>query len=82
MITTNLQRVNELFDTNLCFRIKKGYPYEARIIAHVLPTFLTDFFPPQEIMNKVIGEFLSSQQPHPQLMAKVVFKVIIHTRRK
>jgi len=34
-----------------------------------------DFFPAQDIMNKVIGEFLYSQQPHPQLMAKVVFQV-------
>ena len=57
------------------FRIKKGYPYEARVIARVLPAFLADFFPPQDIMNKVIGEFLSSQQPYPQLIAKVVFQV-------
>ena len=56
-------------------RIKKGYPYEARVIARVLPAFLADFFPPQDIMNKVIGEFLSSQQPYPQLIAKVVFQV-------
>ena len=27
-------------------------------------------------MNKVIGEFLSSQQPHPELMAQVLFKVL------
>lgn len=57
------------------FRIKKGYPYEARVIARVLPAFLADFFPAQDIMNKVIGEFLSSQQPYPQLIAKVVFQV-------
>ena len=57
------------------FRIRKGFPYEARVITRVLPTFLADFFPPQDIMNKVIGEFLSAQQPHPQLMAKVVFQV-------
>ena len=56
-------------------RIRKGLPYEARVITQALPTFLADFFPPQDIMNKVIGEFLSSQQPHPQLMATVVFQV-------
>jgi hypothetical protein len=44
---------------NDIFRIKKGYPYEARVITRVLPTFLADFFPPQDIMNKVIGEFIS-----------------------
>ena len=57
------------------FRIKKGYPYEARVITRVLPTFLADFFPPQDIMNKIIGEFISSQQPYPQLIAMVVFQV-------
>ena len=57
------------------FRIKKGYPYEARVITRLMPAFLADFFPPQDIMNKVIGEFLSSQQPYPQLIAKVVFQV-------
>nr|XP_006822985.1 PREDICTED: huntingtin [Saccoglossus kowalevskii] len=65
-----MERVTVLFD-----RIRKGFPSEARVIARILPTFLIDFFPPQDIMNKVIGEFLSSQQPHPQLMARVVFKV-------
>lgn len=65
-----MERVTVLFD-----RIKKGYPYEARVITRVLPTFLADFFPPQDIMNKVIGEFISSQQPYPQLIAQVVFQV-------
>ncbi|XP_070540509.1 huntingtin-like isoform X2 [Ptychodera flava] len=65
-----MERVTALFD-----RIRKGFPSEARVIARILPTFLIDFFPAQDIMNKVIGEFLSSQQPHPQLMARVVFKV-------
>ena len=41
----------------------------------VLPQFLDDFFPPQDVMNKVIGEFLSSPQPYPQFMATVVYQV-------
>ena len=56
-------------------RIRKGVPSEARVVARVLPPLLLDFFPAQEIMNKVIGEFLSSQQPHPELMAQALFKV-------
>ena len=56
-------------------RIRKGFAYEARVIARVLPAFLADFFPPENIMNKVISELLSSQQPHPQVMATVVFQV-------
>lgn len=56
-------------------RIRKGLPSEARVVARILPQFLDDFFPPQDVMNKVIGEFLSNQQPYPQFMATVVYKV-------
>lgn len=56
-------------------RIRKGFPFEARVVARILPQFLDDFFPPQDVMNKVIGEFLSNQQPYPQFMATVVYKV-------
>ncbi|ELR57297.1 Huntingtin, partial [Bos mutus] len=65
-----MERVSVLFD-----RIRKGFPAEARVVARVLPQFLDDFFPPQDVMNKVIGEFLSSQQPYPQFMATVVYQV-------
>ncbi|XP_058157313.1 huntingtin isoform X2 [Dasypus novemcinctus] len=65
-----MERVSVLFD-----RIRKGFPCEARVVARILPQFLDDFFPPQDVMNKVIGEFLSNQQPYPQFMASVVFKV-------
>jgi len=34
-----------------------------------------DFFPAQDVMNKVIAEFLSCQQPHPELVADVLFQV-------
>ena len=44
-------------------------------MSEILPTVLGDFFPPQDVMNKVIGEFVSSQQPHPELMAAVLYKV-------
>jgi hypothetical protein len=56
-------------------RIKKGYPFEVELLCGVLSNLLTDFFPPSEIMTKVIGEFLSTQQPHPRLLAAVVFQV-------
>ncbi|PSN49021.1 Huntingtin [Blattella germanica] len=65
-----MERTSALFD-----RIKKGYPFEVELICGVLPSLLTDFFPPSEIMTKVIGEFLSTQQPHPCLLAAVVFQI-------
>ncbi|XP_061581949.1 huntingtin isoform X1 [Cololabis saira] len=69
-IIVAMERVSVLFD-----RIRKGLPSEARVVARILPQFLDDFFPAQDIMNKVIGEFLSNQQPYPQFMATVVYKV-------
>ncbi|XP_040360648.1 huntingtin isoform X2 [Ixodes scapularis] len=65
-----LERATLLFD-----RIKRGYPFEADLISQILPGFLGEFFPAQDILNKVIGEFLSNQQPHPQFLAAVLFKV-------
>ncbi|XP_048448595.1 huntingtin-like, partial [Rhincodon typus] len=65
-----MERVSVLFD-----RIRRGFPCEARVVARILPQFLDDFFPPQDVMNKVIGEFISNQQPYPQFMATVVYKV-------
>ncbi|XP_023820147.1 huntingtin isoform X4 [Oryzias latipes] len=69
-IIVAMERVSVLFD-----RIRKGFPSEARVVSRILPQFLDDFFPPQDIMNKVIGEFLSNQQPYPQFMATVVYRV-------
>ena len=58
-----------------CYRIRKGFRSEAKLVSEILPIVLGDFFPPTDVMNKVIGEFLSSQQPHPELMASVLYKV-------
>lgn len=74
-----LEVKKKFYSTNLsveisCCRIRKGFPSEARVVARILPQFLDDFFPLQDVMNKVIGEFLSNQQPYPQFMATVVYK--------
>ncbi|KAK2115312.1 hypothetical protein P7K49_005938 [Saguinus oedipus] len=80
-VESNKSTVGQLWElapgSDLCpsHRIRKGFPCEARVVARILPQFLDDFFPPQDIMNKVIGEFLSNQQPYPQFMATVVYKV-------
>ena len=36
---------------------------------------MADLFAAQDIMNKVIGEFLTEQQSHPTLMARMLFEV-------
>jgi huntingtin len=65
-----IERSSIIFD-----KIKKGYPVEVQMLCAVLSEVLIDFFPPMEILTKVIGEFLSPQQPHPRLMSAIVFKV-------
>ncbi|KAK7793413.1 hypothetical protein R5R35_014313 [Gryllus longicercus] len=65
-----MEKTSALFD-----RIKRGYPSEVAMLCSVLPSLLTDFFPPSEMLSKVVGEFLSPQQPHPRLLATVVFQV-------
>ncbi|XP_065352177.1 huntingtin isoform X1 [Cloeon dipterum] len=66
-----LEKTSALFD-----KIKKGYPEEARAVCQVMPAVLSEFFPPSEMLTKVIGEFISNHQPHPQLMAHVVFQLL------
>lgn len=68
-----MERVTVIFD-----RVRKGLPREATTIMKVLPLMLVDFFEGHEIMNKIIVEFLSNQQPQTQLFAKLLFQVFEH----
>eukprot|EP00794_Sanderia_malayensis_P005415 gene5415-6091_t len=63
-------------------RIRKGTFSEASLVSKILPTMLLDFLPVQEIMNKVFSEFLSSQQPHPELIANIAFQVFDGLQRQ
>jgi len=65
-----MEKVAAMFD-----RLKVCCPYEAKVISTALPSFLVDFFPTQDVLNKVIGEFVSSQQLYPHFMADIVFSV-------
>nr|CAH7759250.1 unnamed protein product [Callosobruchus chinensis] len=69
-LVQTIERMSSIFE-----RIKKGYVYEVEILCSVLPVMLEDFFSPSDILTKVIGEFLSSQQPHPKLLSRVVFQL-------
>ncbi|XP_060528068.1 huntingtin [Cylas formicarius] len=69
-LVQTIEKISALFET-----IKKGYQLEVQVLCAMLPSILKDFFSPSDILTKVIGEFLSPQQPHPKLMSGVVFKV-------
>ncbi|XP_034944553.1 huntingtin [Chelonus insularis] len=70
VLMRTIERTSTIFD-----RIKRGYPMEVKILCAVISEILVDFFPPFEILTKVIGEFLLPQQPHQKLIASIVFKV-------
>lgn len=61
------------------FRVKRGSPLEVECVCAVLPSLLADFFPASEVLTKVIGEFLSPQQPNHMHLSAVVFQVSLHT---
>lgn len=65
-----VEKISAIFD-----RIRKGHVFEVEVMCAVLPYILNDFFSPFDILTKVIGEFLSTQQPHPKLLSRVVFQV-------
>lgn len=69
-LVRSIERISAIFD-----KIRKGHSMEVEVLCTVLSYLLGDFFPPSEILTKVIGEFLSPQQPHPRLLSAVVFKV-------
>uniref|UniRef100_A0A2P2I646 Huntingtin-like n=1 Tax=Hirondellea gigas TaxID=1518452 RepID=A0A2P2I646_9CRUS len=56
-------------------RIKTGYSYEAWLLAGLLSTCLLDLLPANQVLNKVIMEYISSQQPYPHLLAATLFQV-------
>uniref|UniRef100_A0A069DPI9 Putative huntingtin-like protein n=1 Tax=Panstrongylus megistus TaxID=65343 RepID=A0A069DPI9_9HEMI len=65
-----MERATALFD-----KIRKGYPIEVEVVCEILPCVLSDFFSASDILTKVIGEFLSPNQPHKKDMAGMVFQV-------
>ncbi|XP_031845695.1 huntingtin isoform X2 [Nomia melanderi] len=66
-LVRSIERTSAIFD-----KIRRGHTMEVEILCAVLSAVLGDFFPPSEILTKVIGEFLSPQQPHPRLLSAVV----------
>ena len=72
-----MEKIAVLFD-----RLKVCCPHEAKVISSALPSLLVDFFPTQDILNKVIGEFVSSQQLYPHLLANIVFAVFSFLRQE
>ena len=55
--------------------MRRSGPLEARLICDILPRVLVDFFPPADVVNRVVTEFMSPGQPHQVLLSGVLFSV-------
>lgn len=69
-LVQTVEKITAIFE-----RLRKGQVFEVDIVCAVLPNILEDFFSPSDVLTKVIGEFLSPQQPHPKLLSRVLFQV-------
>lgn len=56
-------------------RIRSGLPHEAWLLTGLLGPCLLDLLPASQSLNKVIMEYISSQQPRPHLLAHTLFQV-------
>ncbi|RWS31040.1 huntingtin-like protein [Leptotrombidium deliense] len=74
-----MEKIAVIFD-----RLKVCTPNEASIICAVIPALLCDFFPTQDVLNKIIGEFISSQQVNRKYLSSIIFQVFnnLHQQSK
>ena len=74
-LVTAMEKISVLFDR---LRVTSS-GLESKLVSKVIPIILTDFFPPQDSLNKIIGEFLSlHQSDQPQYLAQIVFDTFTH----
>lgn len=69
-VLSGMEKIAILFD-----RLKFCTESEANVICDMLPQLLVKLFPIQDVLNKVIGEFLSGQQVWLHLLAELMFRV-------
>lgn len=67
----SVDTINILFQ-----RIKTATPTEANVYCGVLLEIAKDLVPPNEILTKVIKELLTTNQPHSEIVAQIVFQVV------
>lgn len=89
MIVVEMEKISVMFErwvlilfnqftincTYLLFRIKKGCLLEVEVTTTIMAKVLTDIFPASYVLMRVVGEFLSPNQPHPTYMCTVVNQV-------
>ncbi|VVC25146.1 Hypothetical protein CINCED_3A023792 [Cinara cedri] len=70
MIVVEMEKISVMFE-----RIKKGCLLEVEVTTTIMAKVLTDIFPASYVLMRVVGEFLSPNQPHPTYMCTVVNQI-------
>lgn len=63
------EKVMDLFN-----KVRSGHAEDGEVVAQILPRVLVDFFPPDQVMSLVLGEFLN-QKVNRDLGGIVLFEV-------
>lgn len=56
-------------------RMKRGTDEEADLLGRVMPILTCDIFPPADILNRILSEFMSSRTPVAYSLTPTIFKV-------
>ncbi|XP_025420820.1 huntingtin [Sipha flava] len=70
IIVVEMEKISVMFE-----RIKKGCLLEVEVTTVIMAKVLTDIFPASYVLMRVVGEFLSPNQPHPTSMCTVVNQI-------
>lgn len=69
-LVRSIERTSAILD-----RVQRALPMEVDALCTALARLLSDLFPTSSILTKVVGAFLSPQQPHHAYVASVIFEV-------
>lgn len=56
-------------------RMKRGTDQEARLLGTIMPTITCDIFPPADILNRILSEFMTSRPLVAYNLTPTIFKV-------
>ena len=56
-------------------RMKRGTDQEALLLGTIMPTITCDIFPPADILNRILSEFMTSRPLVAYNLTPTIFKV-------
>lgn len=62
--------------------MKRGTDSEAELIGRIMPVITCDIFPPADILNRILNEFMTARPTVASSLAPTIFKVWLGKIRK